>query len=332
MASSSTSAIEASAERNQASKLPKKLDIVLPQIGLLTKTNLEFWLFDVRSVVAQYKCRDLIDINIPHPPKTDPNYEIWDELAISVKGWLERSLSQDIKQELMSLPEMPETPDILIKDLKKIITGTGHSLRYNTWRDAMFIERKDFATIREFVVEARTRIATTNRSKMKITLYQAASILLKNLEDELESSVTHKVMKMNEDPGIYDNYTESQYLALCHEIIDHSRGKDMDNNYTAAAITTSSRGDEADEEDYEGWKQRSWPRIGRSFADHAKRLRTKPDIDGKCGYCHKEGHGAASCFYLNPEERPSKWQPGIRGLWAYQFRKTDNNFNIGFIT
>ncbi|KAI2967818.1 hypothetical protein CBS147482_10946 [Aspergillus niger] len=77
------------------------------------------------------------------------------------------------------------------------------------------------------------------------------------------------------------------------------------------------------------WKKSTFPPKGTTPEEHARKMRNlKPEMTkGRCAFCKTLGHGATTCWRLNPDLRPEDYRPRIEGIWWFKGSKPSEASN-----
>ena len=305
---------------NQGTNLPTKIDEKIEGIDKLTgRDNFDSWETRVLWKFDDLGLKRLLNKSIPRPGITDPNFGSWKKLTKKMRTWLslqiDDSIIDDLKQSGKTLKYCDETYEAI----KQIVTGTGENLEIDAFLSAVRIQRKDFATIPQFIAELKKRVQYSNSLDMKLTPYMSTGLLLANLQRELPSFVEIKRSEVARDKG--KDMTHEQYLTTCNQALD--RARELESSQAFAAPTKSSSSQPRQKKQQE---KRNSPAPGVSHDDHVKQCLAKPCHNGRCGHCNRI-HDTNNCHCLRPDLRPPHWEPP-KNIWAYKPRekgKKDNS-------
>lgn len=240
--------------RTQASKLPQSFNHKLDAIEQLKgRQNYETWAIYVEAQLRLCGLEDLINPSMPRPVSTDPKFEMWKKHSLRVKNWLFLQLSTEIVSDLLFSYSTSSSNDSSNSDdhykqyadevwnaIKSIVVGNGlydgnanadhskwvnsvhrHNVAYSTWTKALNTKRENFASIDQFVSALKRRVQESNRLNMPITPYQAASLLLQELRNELPSWTV--AVQISFKDNIATAMREKDFWDLCRKAQNQAR-------------------------------------------------------------------------------------------------------------
>lgn len=196
----------------------------------------------------------------------------------------------------------------------------------------MEIKRVQFPSTEAFINELRRRFRRYSDLGGLPTPYSALAIMLRELGHipKLDLFILGKEEEVSRVLNPAEVVTVWDFYGCCEEIIRFVKGNDADlpvpaglGSGSVSAATPVPQFQSCNRNRVGGEVvSGKWPPRGMSNEDYARRWREhRPQfVDHGCVYCGRWGHGAAKCWYLNPELRPEGWK-SEGGLWVFEPRK-----------
>ncbi|KAL3473589.1 hypothetical protein BJX99DRAFT_196233 [Aspergillus californicus] len=216
--------------RTQARKLSKTpplmtftaLDPIEPLQGL---EDYGAWLNHVKLRLASAYLEDLINKSIPRPSEDSLECETWGVWSMRVRIWLASNISASVTRDMSTNVERPVYADDYLVKLYQTVHRFAYRFPHRAWEGAVFIERRNYKSVGQFVYALQTKVALSNKVGMPITPYMALRLLFKGVRVEMPGHVVAKEVSLPADPAM--TMDDVLFDSICRDLVISARHRDL---------------------------------------------------------------------------------------------------------
>lgn len=108
----------------QGSNLPKLTQVIITNVPRRLKhnsKNLDQWILQVKSALAQLRLENLINSSVVRPVRGQHNYNRWVQWSRAVANWLYLQLDERLQQRLQDSGNLHSKADSLFNTILKVV-------------------------------------------------------------------------------------------------------------------------------------------------------------------------------------------------------------------
>ncbi|KAJ5951123.1 uncharacterized protein N7479_009536 [Penicillium vulpinum] len=279
-------------------------DAVLPKIPQLTmETNISEWCSTVDEDLHPNYLNFIVDVSIPHPKLSDPDYKNWYQWSTTVYRLLYSSMDEDVQNMIDKLSNQPEVllTCWLFNAVKTMASNRTAIQAANQWRKWYALHRSNYPSAAAYIIAYRTQYDIVRKLDQAPSFFISLWALLQELRNELpEARCAIEYLALHKSPESIDYDT---FAAHCHHMVTKSNKPDLAfNNNLPGRDTPRPRGFELPNH-----------RSAKSWVKEWRHHKPQRECHGWCSFCGIDRHRCRRCPYLkkNPHVGFSL-QPGIR--------------------
>ncbi|CAI7577031.1 unnamed protein product [Penicillium bialowiezense] len=211
---------QSQASFNQATFLPNEVTAVFLNITKLSpRSSTTVWCNEVMSVLRPFGLEGLIDLELPRPHESDPQFRKWRFWTPVVAHWLLNQLEDSLQAQVQAHSNRLSLADDVFR---AIITVNSASHRLYIERELEKwnrLKRSDFATATDFIIAFQ---AQYNRLKAEDE-EEPAGMALARLLDEIDGEFLRVTFIRSEVIGLDREVDYRLFSYYCRLLIEETR-------------------------------------------------------------------------------------------------------------
>ncbi|KIA75474.1 hypothetical protein HK57_00058 [Aspergillus ustus] len=142
--------------------------------------------------------------------------------------WLSSNLSDTVIRAMEADPERPVMADDYITKLERVVFRFAYKNPRLVYDDALGIERREYASIEQFVKALKSKVALSNKVNAPsnhIAPPMALVLLLNGINREMPEYVRDKIPTLPIDHS--HSFEEATFLSTCEEVMDQAKARNL---------------------------------------------------------------------------------------------------------